>query len=207
MRAVIPFDVRAPKGRLSPVLDPEERVSFAHAMLRDVLRAMEPTPLEPTVVSTAPLEADVSAPVRVDDRPLDPAVDAAIDAGTPVAVVMADLPLADPAALERLLATEGDVVFAPGLGGGTNAMVVRASEFSVDYHGASIADHRRIAEDRGLTVGEVDSLRLGTDVDEPADLLEVLLHGGGRSREWLAAAGLRVETTSGRATVTRTEPE
>mgnify|MGYP000733482042 CR=1 FL=1 len=203
MRAVIPFDVRTPKRRLSGVLEPDERAAFARTMLRDVIDAMEPTRFEPTVVATGPVEAGVGAPVEVDDRPLDDAVDAAIDAGTPVAVVMADLPLVTPQTLERFAKTEGEVVFAPGIGGGTNAMIVRDGSFSVDYHGVSIRDHRGIARDARLSVGEIDSFRLGTDVDEPEDLLEVLLHGEGQSVAWLESAGFRVETTDGRATATR----
>ena len=31
----------------------------------------------------------------------------------------------------------------------------------------------------------VDSMRLSTDVDEPADLVEVLLHGEGQAVTWL----------------------
>ena len=205
MRAVIPFDVSTPKQRLSPVLEPTERTAFARAMLQDVLDAMAPTPLEPTVLATAPIEDSIDATTRVDDRPLDAAVDAEIEAGTPVAVVMADLPLVEPASLERLAETPGDVVFAPGRGGGTNAMVVRNGSFSVDYHGVSIRDHRRIARERDLAVGEVDSYRLGTDIDAPEDLLEVLLHGDGKSVSYLQEAGFRIETRSGRGTVRRTD--
>ena len=203
MRAVIPFDVRTPKQRLSSVLEPDERADFARAMLQDVIDAMAPTRFEPTVVATGPLDGDLGVPVRVDDRSLDAVVDAAIDAGTPVAVVMADLPLVTAATLERFAETAGDVVFAPGIGGGTNAMLVRDGAFSVDYHGVSIGDHRAIARAAGLSIGEIDSFRLGLDVDEPEDLLEVLLHGQGNSVDWLESAGFSVETTDGRATATR----
>jgi len=58
--------------------------------------------------------------------------------------------------------------------------------FDVDFHGASIRDHRAAADAIGATVREVDSFRLGTDVDAPADLTEVLLHGEGRAADWLA---------------------
>ena len=207
MRAVIPFDVSTPKQRLSPVLDPAERTAFARAMLRDVLDAMAPTPLEPTVLATAPVEDDIDATVRVDDRPLDALIDAEIEAGTPLAVIMADLPLVEPDSLHRLADASGDVVFAPGRGGGTNAMVVRDPAFSVDYHGVSIRDHREIARDRHLAVGEVDSYRLGTDIDAPEDLLEVLLHGAGESVTYLREAGFQVETRSGRGTVRRLDVE
>lgn len=203
MRTVIPFDTRAPKRRLSPVLAPAERAAFARAMLQDVLAAMEPTALDPTVIATGPIEAPVSAPVTVDERPLDAVITDQIRSSAPVAVVMADLPLLRPAPLTRFAGTEGDVVLASGRGGGTNAMLVRTTQFETDYHGASIRDHRQIARDRDLSLAELDSYRFGTDVDEPADLLEVLLHGSGRSADWLDAAGFRVAAADGRATAKR----
>ena len=205
MRTVIPFDARDPKRRLSEVLSPDERASFARAMLGDVLEALDPTPLSPTVVATEPLEVDVVAPVRVDDRPLDPCVNDAIDEGTPLAVVMADLPLIGPDQLDRLRETEGDVVLAPGRGGGTNAMLVRDDAFAVDYHGASFRDHRDIAREGGLSVGTVDSFRLSTDIDERSDLLEVLIHGTGRAHDWLREAGFEIATDGGRP-VARRDP-
>ena len=201
MRTVIPIDVENPKTRLSPLLDPDERIAFATVMLEDVLAAVEPTPLEPTVLATD--EVDVGVPLRIDDRPLDPLVNAEIDRGTPLAVVMADLPLVGPEQLERLLGTEGDVVVAPGQGGGTNALVTRDDAFRVDYHGVSLRDHVAIARERDLSVGVVDSFRIATDVDEADDFLEVLLHGEGRAATWLREAGFRLDSTAGRPAAIR----
>jgi 2-phospho-L-lactate guanylyltransferase len=203
MRTVIPFDARDPKRRLADVLTPAERDSFARAMLADVLAALDATDFEPTVIATEEPDFDVVADLRVDDRPLDPCVNDAIDAGTPVAVVMADLPLIGPEQLAALRETAGDVVLAPGRGAGTNAMLVRDPAFSVDYHGASFRDHRAIARDRGLSVGTVDSFRFATDIDERADLLEVLIHGRGRAADWLHDAGFRIETDDGRPVARR----
>jgi 2-phospho-L-lactate guanylyltransferase len=185
------------------VLDSDERRAFAIAMLRDILDTMEPTRFDPQVVATATLPDSVSVPHTIDDRSLDAAITAEIDANAPLAVVMADLPLLTPDTLARLRNTPGDVVLVPGRGGGTNAMMVRDAAFETDYHGASIRDHREIARERGLSVGEVDSFRLGTDVDEPEDLLDVLLHSNGRSAEWLEAAGFRITESAGRPTVSR----
>ncbi len=203
MRAVIPFDTRDPKSRLSPVLEPEERESFAEAMLADVLAALEPGDLDPEVVATTDPDFLVPAPVTVDERPLDAVVDAAIEAGTPVAVVMADLPLIGPAHITKLRNTPGDVVFAPGRGGGTNAMIVRDDAFHVDYHGVSIQDHRDIAHEAGLTVGEVDSFRFATDIDDPEDLVEVLVHGSRRAANWLREAGFEVTVVDGEPRISR----
>lgn len=200
MRVVVPFCVRDPKTRLAPVLSAAERREFAAAMLRDVLGALRRLDAAPELLATAPVEASLlgdaaDVPVTVDERSLDPVInDVLTDAGpgAPVAIVMADLALASPRALDRLLSANGDLVVAPGRGGGTNALVVRHADFRVNYHGASYLDHLRIAGEVGATVREVDSMRLATDVDAPEDLAELLLHGSGDAATWLRDAGFEL---------------
>ncbi|WP_415380257.1 2-phospho-L-lactate guanylyltransferase [Halosimplex sp. TS25] len=210
MRVVVPFAPERPKTRLAPVLDEAERAAFARTMLDDVLDALSALDRErsdspdPLVLSTAPVDCD--APVTVDDRSLTAAVNAQLpdsDDDPPTAVVMADLALATPDALDRLFAPEEDVVLAPGRGGGTNALVARDPDFRVDYHGASFRDHRDIAGEAGIDPAVVDSFRLTTDVDEPADLVEVLLHGEGTARAWLEDAGFSLAVADGRVDVER----
>jgi 2-phospho-L-lactate guanylyltransferase len=202
MRVVVPFDARRPKTRLSPVLDGDERAAFARAMLADVLDAVRAAGGDPSVLATAPV--DVEVPVTVDERPLTPSVNDALDrTDGRVAVVMADLALATPAALERLFAADGEVVLVPGRGGGTNALVVDHPEFRVDYHGVSVRDHRRAARAVDATVGAVDSYRLSTDVDDPDDLPEVLLHGDGAAERWLRDAGFELAVEDGRVGLDR----
>ena len=198
-RVVVPFDAREPCTRLTPVLDPDERREFSRAMLADVLEAIGATGMDPELLSTAPLDVDV--PVTVDERPLTPAVNDTLVPGT--AVVMADLALATPEAFSRLFETPREVVLAPGRGGGTNALVTRHPEFQVDYHGGSFLEHRRIADECGLSRSVVDSHRLATDVDEPGDLVEVLIHGGGTSSEWLRDVGFDLDGKRGRLGLTR----
>lgn len=202
MDVLVPYDAREPKTRLGPFLTGAERRSVARAMLADVLAALSGVGVEPTVLATDDVEVDV--PVRVDDRPLTPAVNAVL-AGSdgPVAVVMADLALATPATLDGLLSAEGGVVLAPGLGGGTNALVARHPEFRVDYHGVSYRDHCEAARAVGAAVTTVDSFRLAVDVDDPGDLAEVLVHGDGQAASRLQALGLSVAPESGRVAVSR----
>ncbi|WP_096389972.1 2-phospho-L-lactate guanylyltransferase [Halopenitus persicus] len=238
MDVLVPFAADRPKTRLSDVLTPAERRAFADAMLGDVLRAVVEAGGEPTVLADRPIDlADrvgtaraANAAVRVDDRPLTPAVsdaiadaladDAPADEHAPaaesgsahahtdaVAVVMSDLAVATPRSLERLFDASGDVVIAPGRGGGTNALVVCDPAFRVDYHGASVRDHRRAARSIDASVTEIDSYRLATDVDEPADLAEVLLHGTGDARLWLERTGFELRTADGRVAVERTTAE
>jgi len=204
MHTVVPYAAAEPKTRLSGVLDPDERRTFARAMLADALAAVRAAGGEPTVLATRPVEVD--APVTVDDRSLSTAVNAALaDADRPVAVVMADLALATGETVGRLYRADGDVAIAPGRGGGTNALVVRHDGFRVDYHGASFRDHRERARGLGAELAVVDSFRLATDIDERADLVEVLLHGDGAARDWLVDAGFELEVGDGRVGVVRRE--
>jgi 2-phospho-L-lactate guanylyltransferase len=202
MRVVVPVSGSAPKTRLAAVLSADERLSFTEAMLGDVLDALSAAGHDPEVVATAPV--DCAAPVTVDERSLDPLVNGLLDeTDGKLAVVMADLPLLTADTVESLFAPDADVVLAPGLGGGTNAFVCRHPAFQVDYHGVSIRDHRRIARNVGADLAEVDSRRLATDIDEPDDLAEVLLHSDGRAADWLADAGFEVIVTDGRVGASR----
>lgn len=202
MRILVPFGARDPKTRLEPVFSDDERRAFAEAMLADVLDAL--TDHEPVVLADAPVDVDV--PVTIDERPLTEAVNGALDEATPTAVVMADLPLISRETVQSLFEPSGDVVIAPGLGGGTNALVVRDSGFRVDYHGASVRDHRRAVRVSDASLATVDSFRLATDIDEPADLVELLLHDDGTAADWLRAHGGRVVATDGRAQFRREKP-
>ena len=206
MRCFVPFAVDTPKTRLSPVLSRAERYSFAMAMLSDVLDALTMAGHSPTILSTAPISEDrvtSRATVVVDDHKLTTAVNARLAEDCPTLVLMADLPLVRPADIHRLTDGGADVTIAPGRGGGTNALVVREPAFRVNYHGASYLDHRQAATELSATVQAVDSRRLATDVDEPSDLAEVLIHGDGVAHEWLVAAGFELDTTTGRVGVQR----
>jgi 2-phospho-L-lactate guanylyltransferase len=209
MTVLVPFAPDRPKTRLSTVLDPDERVTFAHAMLADVLDALTATGHDPTVLATAEIALDRDVEVLIDDRSLTPAINAQLEDRAPssradqVAIVMADLALLTPAAVDQLFAADGDVAIAPGLGGGTNALVVRDPTFRVDYHGVSCRDHRLAAGAVGATTTTVDSLQLAVDVDDPDDLVEVLLHGVGQATAWLEGAGFTLEPGDGRAQVVR----
>jgi len=219
LRTIVPFDPDDPCTRLAPVLDPPERREFAAAMRDDVLDAVRAGGGEPELLSPEPIDADV--PVTVDERSLSKAVNGVLaaaaerlltggrpcpnDTGQPVAVVMADLALATPRALAALFDADGDVVIAPGRGAGTNALVVRDPEFRVDYHGASYLDHRRAARNVEADVRTIDSYQLATDIDEPADLSELLVHGDGRAARWLRDAGFEVTVGEGRTAVERAD--
>ncbi|QZY01072.1 2-phospho-L-lactate guanylyltransferase [Halobaculum rubrum] len=230
--ALVPFSPDRPKTRLSDTLDPEERRAFAEAMLSDVLAALDGAGFVPRLLTTEATGRDVPETVddRPLTEAVNAALDAHVPGpDSPLAVVMADLALATPRAIARLgvdgerggggtadSAGDGtgvsnadadagaaDVAIAPGRGGGTNALLVRHPEFRVDYHGASYLDHLRVARDIDASVREVDSRRLATDIDERADLTEVLLAGDGAARDWLVDAGFRLDAGGGRVSVER----
>lgn len=200
MRTLVPYDARDPKTRLSPVFDDRERRTFARLMLDNVLSVLERAGHDSTVLATAAIDCD--CPVIVDSRPLSVAVNSVLDDWErPAAIVMADVPLVTVQTVRTLLDDPGDIVIAPGLGGGTNALVIRHPEFRVDYHGTSYRDHRRQANELGGSFSTVDSFRLAVDVDEPEDLVEVLLHGRNEVSEWLRETGITLVEKEGRTTL------
>lgn len=203
MKVLIPFDGRNPKTRLSNTLTLEERREFSNAMLRDVLDAIPSESLDVEVVTTEPFDLELPVETTKSSEPLTSVVNEYIDSTVPIAIVMADLPLLQTEQIDRLLEPSADVVLAPGVGGGTNALVVRDDSFSVDYHGVSVRDHQRIARNRGLSTTKIDSFRLALDVDEPADLVEVLLHSSGSASDWLESNGFVIAKPGGRPTVAR----
>lgn len=202
--AVIPFKPKNPKTRLSCVMDQEEREAFARAMLSDVIGAVCAGGCAPRLICTAPF-AYPDAPVTVDPAGLNESLDRALaSAGGPLLIIMADLPLADGAAIARMIATPADIAIMPGRGGGTNAIFVRdPSRYHVDYYGASFLKHAAIAADAGLSCEVVDSFRLHTDVDEKEDLVEVLIHGTGAARRYLESLGFALSIEKGRVGVER----
>lgn len=204
MHVVVPFSADRPKTRLADVLTADERRDFSEAMLADVLDALDGVDREfdVTVLATGPVDTAGDATVDIDERPLTTAVNDRLDRA-PTAVVMADLALATPEPLADLLDSDADLAIAAGLGGGTNAFLIRDTAFHVDYHGASYRDHLEIARAEGLSVREVDSRLLAVDIDEPADLAELLLHGDGAARDWLVDAGFELDVGGGRVDVVR----
>jgi 2-phospho-L-lactate guanylyltransferase len=166
-------------------------------MLKDVVETITVTGHTPTVLATEPIELDVDCITSTES--LSSAVNSLLqpvgtpesrtvyqDTVQPKSVVMADLGIVTEDALDRLFSTKSDVTISPGFRGGTNALVVRSSDFYVDYHDCSYLDHRAIAREQGLDVSNVDSFRLACDIDRPADLVELLLHGTGQAAEYVS---------------------
>lgn len=201
MRAIVPFKRERAKSRLSPVLSGEERSGFAHAMLRDVLCALSGSGIRIDILTTSVSGAmQVNAKnVVVCELGLNDALNQYLDSMVahseiePVIILMADLPLATEEHISEICSRDSDVVIVPGKRGGTNVLFLKdPSRFRVDYYGTSFLDHMRIAKDAGMSIEVFDSYMLSTDIDEPGDLIEVLIHGKGEAAGYLRNLGFEV---------------
>ncbi|MHC1625728.1 MAG: 2-phospho-L-lactate guanylyltransferase [Methanoculleaceae archaeon] len=206
IRAVIPFKPENPKTRLSPLFDQDGRSVFARAMLDDVVGAVIEAGCDPLILATSPMEYRKAA-VEVREEGLNEVLnDLLTGMRDPLLVIMADLPLVTGEAVRRVCTSESDVALVPGRGGGTNAIFMREPfRFRADFYGASFLDHIRIARERGLKTEVIDSFLLSTDIDEPDDLVEVLIHGRGKSRSFLESAGFKIDISNGRVRIKREE--
>jgi 2-phospho-L-lactate guanylyltransferase len=165
------------KARLAPVLDGEQRAALARTMAATVLRAAAPLPVlvvcddEDVRTWATGLGVEVAWTPGVG---LNGAVEAGVALlaarGVARAVVAhADLPLAT----DLAWVAEGDgVTLVPDRhGDGTNvAGVPTGAGFRFAYGAGSCARHEAEARRLGLPVRVVPDLRLGWDVDQPADL-------------------------------------
>jgi 2-phospho-L-lactate guanylyltransferase len=205
--ALIPYKPVNPKTRLSCILNQEEREAFARAMLADVITAVKGAGCSPVVVGTELFDSD-DVQVTVKDADLNQTLNAIIpqSVGGQMLIIMADLPLATSAAIERVCATKKDMAMVPGRGGGTNVIFLKEpARLHVDYYGTSFNKHMKIAGDVGLSCEMIDSFRLHTDIDEKEDLVELLIHGDGTSRKYLEDLGFELSVEKGRVGVTRRE--
>jgi 2-phospho-L-lactate guanylyltransferase len=202
--ALIPYKPKNPKTRLSTLLSQEEREKFAEAMLADVIEAVKDVNCSPVIVSTELFDSDL-VQVTVNDADLNQTLNEILPlAEGSVIIIMADMPLADGPSIRRVISSQKDIAIVPGRGGGTNAIFIKEPQkFHTDYYGGSFAKHLAIAEQAGLSVEVVDSFRLHTDIDEEEDLVELLIHGTGKSRAYLEGLGFALATDKGRVSVTR----
>ncbi|MDD5025022.1 MAG: 2-phospho-L-lactate guanylyltransferase [Methanoregula sp.] len=203
--ALIPYKPVNPKTRLSCILNQEEREAFARAMLADVIAAVKGAGCSPVIVGTELFDSD-DVQVTVKDADLNQTLNAILpqSTGGQMLIVMADLPLATSAAIERVCATKKDMAIVPGRGGGTNVIFLREpTRFHVNYYGTSFNKHMQIARDAGLSCEVIDSFRLHTDIDEKEDLVELLIHGDGSSRKYLEDLGFELSLERGRVGVRR----
>ena len=202
--ALIPYKPANPKTRLSCMLSQEEREAFARAMLDDVIFAVKDANCSPVVVGTELFDSE-DVQVTVKDADLNQTLNSLLpQAAGAILIIMADLPLADAESIKRIIATKKDMAVVPGRGGGTNVIYLKEPQrFHVDYYGTSFLKHMKIAGETGLSCEVIDSFRLHTDIDEKEDLVELLIHGTGKSRAYLEGLGFFLSVDKGRVGVER----
>ncbi len=211
MRAVIPFKKNNAKSRLKNLLSEKEREGLAMAMLADVTEALLSSGCFSVVdiLSTAIVEVN-GANLVLTENGLNEALNeylqkmSAHSVNEPVLIIMADIPLVSIENVRDIVGTSSDLVIVPGRMGGTNALFIREpSKFHVDYYGASFLKHVAIASRNGLNVLVFDSFNISTDIDEIADLAEILLHGKGHALRYLKNLGFGILENNGRVGVKR----
>jgi 2-phospho-L-lactate guanylyltransferase len=202
--ALIPYKPKNPKTRLSALLSLEEREQFAAAMLEDVKAVVKDAMCSPVIVCSELYDSE-DVQVTIIDADLSGTLNAILPLNVgPTLIIMADLPLADTASVRKVISTQKDIAIVPGRGGGTNVIFMKEPQkFHVDYYGTSFLKHMKIAEEAGLSVEVIDSFRLHTDIDEPEDLVELLIHGTGKSRAYLEELKFSLSVDTGRVRVTR----
>lgn len=202
MKAVIPYKKSRAKSRLSPVLSQEEREELVELMLHQVIDSVMEAGIE-TIDILSPsmygLENIREARIFLDKRDLNGALNNYLEqAKEPVLIVMADLPLLSPNHIREITSTKKDICIVPGKGGGTNVLFIRnPSSYMVRYYGSSFLTHCSIAAESGQNIEVYDSFLASTDIDEPEDLVELLIHGKEASKDYISRK-FRLEISKGR---------
>ncbi|MDR2856125.1 MAG: 2-phospho-L-lactate guanylyltransferase [Methanomicrobiales archaeon] len=203
---VIPFRPVDPKKRLKAIMSQEEREGFARAMLSDVIETVIDAGCTPVLLTTQEI-ANIDARVRV--IVLNLGLNEALDAfrkeqDGPFGIVMADLALCNTKSLMQLAHTSAAFGIVPGTGGGTNAIYIKdGSAFKAQYYGFSFLKHLTWAKEQGYSIEIIDSFRLSTDIDEPDDLVEVLIHTERNTAAYLNQIGFVLCAEEGRVHVKR----
>ncbi len=199
--AILARDPRRGKSRLAGELAPADRALLATAMLLDVVAAARAVRGTEVIVVTSSdrlarvLRAHDVATLRDAARGMRAAARTAVAFASrrgyrSALLLPADLPLARPGDLRRLLAAErvAHVVIAPDRQRrGTNALLLRPPSALVPGFGeGSFGRHLAAARRAGRVVHVVASDGLAQDVDRPGDLRR--LRASGRAGTNTAAA-------------------
>ena len=190
MRAVIPYKRENAKSRLSPVVALGQREEFVELMLKDVINALSKAGIDTIDILTTSaggVADDIKANVIENEAGLNEALNEYLTGiNEPVMIIMADLPLVNSYHIRDITATDRDIVIAPGKGGGTNVLYIKEpAKFHVKYYGSSYMTHCDIAKETARSLFVYDSFLASTDIDEPQDIVELLLHGHGMSKDYV----------------------
>jgi len=180
MRAVIPYKNENAKSRLSPVLSKEEREEFVELMLEDVIKALNDagmTTVDILTTSTEGIPKEFKGDLIVTEPGLNDSINEYLqNASEPVLIIMADLPLVTGDHIRKITSVSEDVVIVPGKG------------------------DCEITEYLEKSMLIFDSFLASTDIDEPHDIVELMLHGKGKAKEY-AEKRFGSETGKGRVKI------
>ena len=190
MRAVIPYKKENAKSRLSPVLTLGEREEFVELMLKDVLSTLSKAGVDKIDILTTSIYGvadDIEANVIVSELGLNEVLNKYLTKiSEPVLIIMADLPLVTTRHINEIINSDANVTIVPGKGGGTNILYIKEpAKFHVKYYGSSFRSHCNIAKEMSQSVYVYDSFLASIDIDEPQDLVELLLHGHGMAKDYI----------------------
>jgi 2-phospho-L-lactate guanylyltransferase len=183
-------------------LSPKEREEFVELMLNHVIDSLKEAGIEAIDIlspSMYGLENMDKSRVLLDKSDLNEALNRYLEqVEEPVLIVMADLPLLSSSHIKEIISTEKDVCIVPGKGGGTNVLFIKKpSAYRVRYYGSSFLTHCSIAADAGQNAEIYDSFFASIDIDEPEDLVELLIHGKGAAKKYIEER-FKLEISRGR---------
>lgn len=201
MRALIPFKKENAKSRLSAVLTQSEREEFVELMLLDVINTLNSANINQIdILSTSEYDSitNMNLNYLIDSADLNQGINNYLNMiKEPVLIIMADVPLVKVEHIENIISSKEDVVIVPGRGGGTNVLFIKNPDmFKVCYYGMSFKNHCSVVNNTCQSLRIYDSFLLSTDIDEPQDIVEILLHGHGHSFEY---ANNKFKLEAGRA--------
>jgi 2-phospho-L-lactate/phosphoenolpyruvate guanylyltransferase len=196
-------DLKNAKQRLSAVLDQPSRTALAQAMLEDVLAVLASWSNRPEVALITRDPFALTLASRFDFQVIaDHANTSETDAiamATYICemrlihstmVIPADIPLLEAQELQQIYdaaPAEGTVLVPAADGRGTNAAFRRpAGLFPLQFGNDSFAPHLAVAQATGLPCIVLKLPGIGVDVDNPADLKQLIEAPGQRKSQLLA---------------------
>lgn len=178
MLAIVPVkSLSDAKTRLSPALAPAERERLVVQMLDTVLRACSEAATVDGVLVVTPNPALGRGHSVLRDPGAGHAAAIALALADPralagVVIVMADLPFATSASIDRLVRAASPIALVEAVDGGTSALALRDPaliEPSFGIPGSAAITIAR-AQAAGIEPVVVDDPALAVDIDRPADL-------------------------------------
>ncbi len=195
VQALLPLkDLVSAKSRLAGVLRPSERRALAQAMVEDVLATLTSHPQITlvTLVSDDPGADLLACKYGIDFldertlncRGLNPILEKACDSLTTTSdsltlVLHGDIPLLSRSDIDAALSlrqeTDGLVIGCDRLSRGTNLLLFDSgSRPEFKFGPDSCAKHVESAGERGITASVLSTEAIGLDIDEPADLAQLM---------------------------------